>query len=230
MREYTNELPYFVQSMHERFPNIVIYSHSSRTVFGWNPDEAQHHLYTEAVQVWIKFLEQSGTDADIVVLMMNIDDQAEQLFKARGAIVKIIDPIKQPRVNGHFEPWFTDIAFAKLRAFELTEYERVQLMDVDIAIAEGKNLDELFLHSPSSKLVSEGLGRDSPLRAGWTLLKPSNEDFAELEKIAMDGKFDEQLGWEHLNLPVDFPGWTSSEQSPDKKWGFYGAQLEQGKR
>ena len=200
-----------------------------RTVLGWSPNRAQNQMYLEYVQVWIAFLQQSGTDADIVVLMLCNDAGAKSILKASGAIIKHIDPIEQAQDIEHFEPWFVDIVFAKLRAFELTEYERVQLMDSDVAIEDGKSLDPLFTFAKNSKLVSEGLGSESPLRAGWMLLKPSKDDFAYLESLVKNAPFDESLGWDYLDLPVDYPGWARTDELSLSKWGFYGSQLEQGK-
>ena len=71
------------------------------------------------------------------------------------------------------------------------------------------------------------MGDDSPLRAGWLLLRPSLEDFNSLQLLVETGKFDEQRGWNSLDLPVDYPGWSNPAKTA--AWGFYGAQLEQGK-
>lgn len=168
-----------------------------------------------------------GTDADILVLVMYDDFGVEHLLTTDGAIVKHIKPIEHERVFQNFEPWFVDIAMAKLRAFQLTDYERVQLLDADIAIEGGKSLDNLFLHAPSAQLVSEGLGIDSPLRAGWMILYPSEDDFNALQSLILRGLFDERLGWDYLNLPVQYPGWKSNQKSTEQ-WNFYGSELEQG--
>lgn len=100
------------------------------------------------------------------------------------------------------------------------------MLDADIAIENDANLDDLFTEYPNSKLVSEGLGADSPLRAGWLMVRPSYEDFEKLEQIITDGNFDEELGWDYLSLPVEYPGWKNNKAAPD--WGFYGSNLEQG--
>ena len=194
---------------------------------GKNPDESQNKLYVDAVRVLIKSLKDMGTAADILVLMMYDNFGVEHLLSTDGAFVKHIEPIEHERVFQNFEPWFADIALAKLRAFQLTDYERVQLLDADVAIEGGKSLDNLFLHAPSAQLVSEGLGKDSPLRAGWMLLYPSEDDFNALQSMILRGKFDELLGWDYLDLPVQYPGWKSNQKSSEQ-WNFYGSELEQG--
>ena len=195
-------------------------------MLGKNPNESQNQVYIEAARVLVQSLKSSGTNADIIVLMLYWDTEIEQVLTSDGAIVKHIHPMKRYNATENFEPWFAEIALAKLRAFELFQYKRVQLLDSDVALVKGKNLDHMFLHSATTKLVSEGLGGDSPLRGGWILLKPSIDDFRNLEAIVNRGKFDQYSGWDYLDLPVDYPGWSSHNHK--EKWGFYGSQLEQG--
>ena len=189
-----------------------------------NPGKHQNQVYLEASRVLIHSLKNMGTEADIVVLMLYKDFEAEYLLTRDGAKVIHIEPIEQTRAVSEFDNWFAEIALAKIRAFQLS-YERVQLLDSDVALVEGSNLDQLFHYSPQTKLVSEGLGRDSPLRAGWLLLKPSIEDFNGLSAIVHRGKFNFDSGWDNLNLPVKYPDWSSNKI---EKWGFYGSELEQG--
>ena len=193
------------------------------TVLGWNPNLSQNKLYVDAVRVWIHSLRKSGTDFDIIVLMTYHDSRAESLLKADGAIVKLVRRIEFSQSIDEFEPWFVDIAFAKLRAFELTEYDRVQFFDADVAIENGSSLDNMFASFPNTELVAEGLGPDSPLRAGWMMIKPSQSNFNAMEKILQAGIFDKTRGWNQLDLPVDYPGWKSRSD-----WNFYGSSLEQG--
>ena len=94
-------------------------------------------------------------------------------------------------------------------------------------IEGGKSLDELFQYAPSARLVSEGQGKDSPLRAGWMLLYPSDDDFDALQSILMRGRFNDRRGWDYLDLPVQYPGWKSIGKSSEQ-WNFYGSELEQG--
>lgn len=129
--------------------------------------------------------------------------------------------------NSEFQPWFVSTALAKIRAFQLTEYKRVQLLDADSFISDVNEMDKLFFSYPESKLVAEGLGVDSPLRAGWILLTPSQNDFDEMEAILKRGKFDSKLGWDFLELDTTYPGWNWKEEEADG-WDFYGSSLEQG--
>ena len=153
------------------------------------------------------------------------DENIEELLISEGAIVKRTSRIEHSQDIKEFEPWFVDIAFAKLRAFELTEYERVQYFDADVAIEEASALDDLFVSFPNAKLVAEGLGSDSPLRAGWMMVKPSRLAFDMMEDILKHGTFDKLQGWDSLGLPVEYPGWNY----PKSDWNFYGSSLEQGK-
>lgn len=195
------------------------------TVLGWNPDEKQNKVYLDAIRVLIKSLK--GSIADFVVLLTYENKEATLLFQAENAIVKRIDPVQYSRDVPHFETWFVKIALAKLRAFELTKYERVQVLDADSWVKDVNQLDKLFTSFSTSKLVAEGLGADSPLRAGWLMIKPSEADFKEMQQILNRGVFDNDRGWDCLDLPVEYPGWNSQRKYPGN-WEFYGSQLEQG--
>jgi hypothetical protein len=196
------------------------------SVLGWNPDANQNKVYLESTRVMIQSL--MGSTADFIVLMMYDDKNAEAQLLSEGAIVQSITPMRHSLDISYFEPWFVDIALAKLRAFEMTDYMRVQVLDVDAAIKSAERLDELFTSFPNVKLVAEGLGSESPLRAGWLMIQPSTEVFHDLQAILERGQFSSELGWDDMNLPVRYPGWKPA--NPHNKWEFYGSQLEQGNR
>ena len=194
------------------------------SVLGWNPNENQNKLYLDAMRVAVRSLKDAT--ADFVVLMMYHDEDAEALLTSEGAVVKHIVPMKHSLEISHFEPWFVDIALAKLRAFELTSYDRVQVLDVDVYIKSADKMEKLFESYPNVKLVAEGLGSDSPLRAGWMMIKPSTEDFSAMQQLLERGVFTVEHGWDNLDLAVEYPGWAPAK--PSNNWEFYGSQLEQG--
>jgi hypothetical protein len=209
----------------QTFPHFdVSQTFAYASVLGWNPDEIQNSIHLDAMLVLIRSLKDST--ADFVVLMMYHDVEAEKLLFTEGAIVKHISPILHSLDVTYFEPWFVDIALAKLRAIELTEYKRVQVLDVDTHIDGSHKLDEMFALYPETNLVAVGLGSDFPLRAGWFMLTPSAEDFNELQQLLERGVFTNELGWDNLGLSVQYPGWLYPTTG---SWEFYGSQLEQGK-
>eukprot|EP00956_Cyclotella_meneghiniana_P009335 scaffold12924_cov40-Cyclotella_meneghiniana.AAC.1 len=194
------------------------------SVLGWNPNENQNKLYLDAMRVAVQSLKDAT--ADFVILMMYHDEDAEALLTSEGAVVKHVVPMKHSLEISHFEPWFVDIALAKLRAFELTSYDRVQVIDVDVYIKSANTMEKLFESYPNVKLVAEGLGSDSPLRAGWMMIKPSTEDFSAMQQLLERGVFTVEHGWDNLDLAVEYPGWAPAK--PFINWEFYGSQLEQG--
>jgi hypothetical protein len=201
-------------------PSNVAYA----AVLGSNPDEKQNKLYLDAMRIVIRSLKDAA--ADFVVLMMFKDEDAEALLTFDGAIIQHIEPMKHSLDISHFEPYFVDIALAKLHAFELTGYDRVQVLDVDVLITSAAKMDDLFTSFPDAKLVAEGLGTDSPLRAGWLMIKPSADDFHNMKQLLERGTFSSEHGWDNLDLVVEYPGWSPAK--PSNKWEFYGSQLEQG--
>lgn len=196
------------------------------TVLGWNPDNKQNNIYLDAVRVLLQSLK-SSTVADFVVLLTHDNEEAQSLLQSEGAIVKRVGPMEYGVHESEFEPWFVSTALAKIRAFQLTEYRRVQVLDVDSFVSDVNEMDKLFFSYPESKLVAEGLGVDSPLRAGWILITPSQHDFDEMDAILKRGNFDSELGWDGLELDTAYPGWDWNDEEADK-WDFYGSSLEQG--
>ena len=159
------------------------------TVLGWNPDSTINEIHLDAVRVLLKSLVDSA--ADFVVLMTRQNPDVKNLLELEGAIVvKYVNPVESSLDVAQFEPWFVSIALAKLRAFQLTEYDRVQLLDVDSFAWNYSSMDQLFTSFPQTNLVAEGLGADSPLRAGWLLIRPSGTDYEQLESILKRGVFD----------------------------------------
>jgi hypothetical protein len=197
------------------------------TVLGVNPDNEQNQIYLHAVQILLTSLKSSPI-ADFVVLMTYHDQKVEHLLQREGAIIKHIQPIEYAVPAPQFESWFVDIALSKIRAFELTQYLRVQVIDADSYVQDANEMDKLFTAYPETNLVAEGLGGDSPLRAGWILIKPSQHDFREMEDIFKRGNFDSKYGWDGMELKAEYPGWDAKKDDADE-WDFYGSQLEQGK-
>jgi hypothetical protein len=197
------------------------------TVLGFNPDRQVNKMYLDAVRILLASLKSTKV-ADLVVMMNYDDEVAENLLKSEGAIVKYASRIGYTNDAAEFKPYFVDIALAKLRAFELTEYVRVQVLDADSLVTDIASMDELFTSYDDSKLVAEGLGSDSPLRAGWLMLKPSTDDFIEMQHLLERGVFTSEHGWDNLDLALEYPGWSGLEDNEDASWNFYGSQLEQG--
>jgi hypothetical protein len=196
-------------------------------LLGWNPDPFQNKIYLDATRILMGSMKASE-EADFVVLMTYHDNEAESILRREGAIIKHVAPIEHSLDITYFEPWFVDIAYSKLRAFELTEYARVQVVDVDSAISGVEKMDKLFTLFPDAKIVAEGRGSESPIRAGWLMIWPSLHDFDAMKQLLERGVFTSERGWDNLDLPVDYPGWKAPKSM--NNWEFYGSQLEQGKR
>lgn len=99
------------------------------------------------------------------------------------------------------------------------------MLDADSYVSDPVSMDGLFHSYPESQLVAEGLGSDSPLRAGWIMMEPNQDYFNEMASILKRGQFDSSSGWDYMELNVEYPGW---EKKNVDQWDFYGSQLEQG--
>ena len=99
------------------------------------------------------------------------------------------------------------------------------MLDADSYVSDTVSMDGLFDSYPESQLVAEGLGSDSPLRAGWIMMEPNQDCFNEMASILKRGQFDSSSGWDYMELNVEYPGW---EKKNVDQWDFYGSQLEQG--
>jgi hypothetical protein len=174
--------------------------------------------------------------ADTVGLMTDNDPTVRRAFEQDGALVINVEPLvssgPDQQQSSFFQDWFRIIALAKIRALDLTQYSRIQFLDADVVVSAEDGLDHLFEYKPSIPLVIEGLGHDSPIRAGWFMAKPSASMFSDIQQTATRGEFSVERGWDNLGLPVDYTGWSKHDDNNAvghiASWGFYGADLEQG--
>ncbi|KAJ3407288.1 hypothetical protein CcCBS67573_g02308 [Chytriomyces confervae] len=158
-------------------------------------------------------LKAHNAQADFVALTHNLSRAAETRLARHGVRSISVEPLqtKKHYMTAKKKPQtdFRDaILWSKLRAWQLTDYSKVIMMDADLLVLE--NVDELFqmpqvaasaMVHPSEKIsffkTSEyGMrprnkidrkSRDSSVLEGWsglnsgvTVLKPSNETFQNL--------------------------------------------------
>jgi len=121
-----------------------------------------------------------------------------QQMKKEIQVITTTVPVQPPKkVSGFVEN--TD--FAKLRAWQLLDYQKVIVLDADILVL--KSLTPLF------QLDAEFVwteGAFSPLNCGFMMLKPNNQTFTEMvELISNSSLFNFVTGWNGTGVK-DFRG------------------------
>jgi len=109
---------------------------------------------------------------------------------------------------------------ARLRALQLVEYQSVIVLDADFLVKT--NMDSLF--EQESPLAVQ-TGYVAPLSTSWFVIKPSCQDFNNINEIARSGTFDAVNGWMHYGV---FPHWRSHRGAQTSQWGFEGAAADTG--
>ena len=133
--------------------------------------------YVPGIEALGQSLIQTGTQVPLVVMVTpEVPAAARQSLAARGFILRDIEPIKNPRPDCELlYPRFA-LTYSKLRAFELTEYDKVVWLDADTVVL--RNIDELFAR-PCLAAASDFFMPDR-FNSGVMVLDPSAELFGKL--------------------------------------------------
>ena len=155
--------------------------------------------YALGAAVLIRSLRQTGTTADIVVMHTGGVD-ADQLapLSQLGAILQPVSLLdtsdafiqrhlksrihsENPFTKGRKPDFHTPLDnFAKLRLWQMTDYERVVFIDADAIVI--RNIDRLFDYPEFSAApnVYESLGDFHRLNSGVFVARPSQQTFAAM--------------------------------------------------
>lgn len=106
----------------------------------------------------------------------------------------------------------------KYRAYQLVQYDRVVLLDMDAIIV--KSLDHLF-DSPKEAQFTydhgmDGGGAAPPVQGGFLLLRPSERTFQNMIDIVREGDFRPGTGWAGSHI-----GWCWGGQSFQGLTSYY---------
>ncbi|WP_173931989.1 glycosyltransferase [Chelativorans sp. Marseille-P2723] len=181
--------------------------------------------YAMGAVALLRSLKLTGTSADIVVMHTGgVEARALQPLAALGARLLEAELLptsaafneRHQRARLHADAPFTKgnkpafhtplDNFAKLRLWQLTEYERVVFIDADAIVI--RNIDRLFAYPEFSAApnVYESLADFHRLNSGVFVARPSQETFtAMVEKLDRPGAF-----WRRTDqtfLQEFFPDW-----------------------
>jgi len=112
----------------------------------------------------------------------------------------------------------------KLRAYQLSEYDRVLLLDMDAMLV--KNLDHLFVEPKmqTSLLFTWDHEMDDPasrsaappVHGGFLLLTPSEKHYQAMVDVVLEGDFRDSTGWAGSRI-----GWCWGGQTIQGLWSYY---------
>ncbi len=158
--------------------------------------------YVPGVEALGKSLDLTGTARPKVVLVTpDVPESARKLLASQGWWIRDIEPISNP--NEQAQQLFARFAntFTKLRAFALTEFSKVVLLDADTIVLE--NIDDLF-DRPAPAAAPDFLLPDH-FNSGVMVVAPSEVTFARMmEKLFVAGSYD---GGDQGFLNTFFPDW-----------------------
>ena len=180
--------------------------------------------YVPGAKALVRSLRRTGTDADIVVMHTDRDGSGVVPFFHLGARTPYVDllptsgefnsahardrlhaaaPFTKGQKPGFHSPLYN---FAKLRLWQLTDYERVVFIDADAVVLQ--NIDRLFDYPEFSAApnVYESLADFHRLNSGVFTARPSQATFEDmLARLDQPGAF-----WRRTDqtfLESYFPNW-----------------------
>jgi glycogenin len=158
--------------------------------------------YVPGVEALGGSLQASGSRYPRVLLATaDVPDEARRRLAAVGWEVRPIEPIENP--NPETQRLFARFgnAFTKLRAWELTDLDKVVLLDADTIVLQ--NVDDLF-ERPSIAAAPDFFLPDR-FNSGVMVLEPSAGTFARMvDALAGSTSYD---GGDQGFLNTFYPGW-----------------------
>jgi alpha-N-acetylglucosamine transferase len=158
--------------------------------------------YAPGVEVLGKSLEATGTAVPrIVMVTPDIDRGCRASLERQGWQTRDVEPIGNPTAATELLfPRFAAV-FTKLRAWELTEFERVVLLDADTLVLQ--NVDDLF--ERRSFAAGPDFFLPDHFNSGVMVLEPSSDTFQRMtQALALYGSYD---GGDQGFLNTFFPDW-----------------------
>ncbi len=158
--------------------------------------------YVPGVEALGRSLDRTGTRHPKVVLVTpDVPSVARALLSSQGWLIRSVDPIRSP--NEDMQRLFERFAntFTKLRAFGLTEFSKVVLLDADTIVIE--NIDELF-ERPAPAAAPDFLLPDH-FNSGVMVVDPSKLTFERMmEHLFVSDSYD---GGDQGFLNSFYPDW-----------------------
>lgn len=211
-------------------------------VAGCDPNNPFYLGYLYGVMIAIQSLQDSGSQADFVVMIQMAANATETLpqeewLKQPGIRVMYLPQHSATTVKAAEGFAFNQAQMLKFHMLHLTEYQRVLYLDSDIMPV--CNLDYIFeLSVGDAPYLKENLivaWTEEPANGGFFMLQPGHGEFEELQGVVNKQReegsklpyphFDEVQGWGHVIQPND--EWIAGKRR-GRLWNFYAAYSDQG--
>ena len=186
-----------------------------------DPQEEDQGEYIRMLLVLGENIRQFDKTHDLVTMVHgSIGDDQKKLLKDEGFkvfnIQDFASDVSDPPTRSMDER-ATSCYRAKIRALQLTQYDKIMFLDNDIMFKQ----DPQYLFRKSGFTAYQGF--ESPLNAGLFVVEPSQKSFTDIRDIASSNSFHPQGGWLESG---PFPHWRLEGQSSD--WSFWGSHVDQG--
>lgn len=157
--------------------------------------------YVPGVEALGQSLLATGTTIPRVCMVTaDVSAEARTQLEAQGWIMRDVEPIPAPTTDELLFKRFA-LSYVKLRAFQLTEYEKVVFLDADTIVLQ--NIEELF-ERPFFAAAPDFFMPDR-FNSGVMVLDPSEQLFEEL--LASLGKLPTYDGGDQGVLNSHWPKW-----------------------
>ena len=144
--------------------------------------------YVPGVEVLGKSLQASGTSVPMVLLAtQDVSQGARARLSKQGWQIRDVEAIENPTAESQLlYPRFANV-FTKLRGWELTDFERIVMLDADTLVLQ--NIDELFERTWFAAAPDFLL--PDRFNSGVMVLDPSKETFRKMiSELAISGTYD----------------------------------------
>jgi alpha-N-acetylglucosamine transferase len=157
--------------------------------------------YVPGAEVLGRSLARTGSTVPrIAMVTSDVDASARDALRGGGWELRDVEPIANPSPESELFPRF-DRVFTKLRAWELTDLDRVVVLDADTLVL--RPIDELFERADFAAAPDFFL--PDRFNSGVMLLSPSQETFDRMvAALAASGSYD---GGDQGFLNTFYPDW-----------------------
>ncbi len=173
----------------------------------------------------------SKHDVDMVAIVHPKVQTTRAALKKLGInVFEFPPPITSAEIEGEYLRKEIDksgccgaLELLKLRAYQLTQYDRVVLLDMDVLVV--KSIDHLFEKDKeivfTYDYAMDGGGAAPPVQGGFLLIRPNEQAFQAMIDVVREGDFRPGTGWAGSKI-----GWCWGGQTVQGLVSYYYNRIE----